>query len=83
MEFSGLQLLISRLQFNTQFFHRSRKDNYRLFMRTLNRLGSGILFEAMTEEETDSFMLCCFKRAQTDSFPQSVQGTENKSLDNS
>jgi Family of unknown function (DUF6339) len=40
-----------------------REDNFRSFMRTLNRLGGGMLFEVMPEGEIDSFMRSCAIRA--------------------
>ena len=40
-----------------------REDNFRAFMRTLNRLGGGVVFETMSEADVDTFMLNCARRA--------------------
>lgn len=36
-----------------------REDSFRAFMKSLNRLGGGIVFEAMTEAQIDAFMDTC------------------------
>jgi hypothetical protein len=33
-----------------------REDDFRAFMRTLNKLGGGIVFEAMSEADVDIFL---------------------------
>jgi hypothetical protein len=40
-----------------------REENFRMFMRTLNRLGGGLLFEVLSEADIDTFMESCAKRA--------------------
>ncbi len=40
-----------------------KEANFRSFMRTLNRLGGGMVFEMMTPDEIDSFMESCAARA--------------------
>ncbi len=40
-----------------------KEENFRAFMRTINRLGGGMLFEAMSVEEVDAFMDDCASRA--------------------
>jgi hypothetical protein len=40
-----------------------REENFRAFMRIVNKLGGGIIFEAMTDAEVDSFMNMCAARA--------------------
>ncbi len=40
------------------------EGNFRQFMKTLNRLGGGIVFEALDESDTDSFVTDCIKFAQ-------------------
>jgi hypothetical protein len=40
-----------------------REEDFRAFMRTLNRLGGGIMFETMTDAQVDEFMLECARRA--------------------
>lgn len=37
--------------------------SFRSFMKALNRMGGGVVFEAMTEHEIDTFMLDCALRA--------------------
>lgn len=37
----------------------AREDNFRDFMKALNRLGGGIVFEAMSEAQVDAFMDRC------------------------
>lgn len=39
------------------------EDNFRSFMKTLNRLGGGMVFEYMPEADIDNFMLQCANRA--------------------
>lgn len=39
------------------------EENFRAFMRVMNRLGGGVVFEAMPEAEIDRFMLTCARRA--------------------
>jgi len=41
-----------------------REDNFRAFMRSVNKLGGGIVFEAMSDAEVDSFMKMCAVRAE-------------------
>ena len=41
----------------------AREDNFRAFMRTLNKLGGGVVFEAMVPAEIDAFMKECADRA--------------------
>tara|TARA_R110002020_G_scaffold143848_13_gene316595 strand:- start:8473 stop:9243 length:771 start_codon:yes stop_codon:yes gene_type:complete len=38
-------------------------DNFRSFMRVINRLGGGMLFEAMSAKDIDAFMEDCASRA--------------------
>jgi hypothetical protein len=40
-----------------------REDNFRAFMRSVNKMGGGIVFEAMSEVEIDAFMKMCATRA--------------------
>jgi hypothetical protein len=40
-----------------------REDNFRAFMRSVNKLGGGIVFEAMSNPEIDRFMKMCAARA--------------------
>jgi Family of unknown function (DUF6339) len=40
-----------------------REENFRAFMRTLNRLGGGMVFESMSEADVDKFMDQCARRA--------------------
>lgn len=40
-----------------------REDNFRSFMKTLNRLGGGVVFESMPEADVDAFMDDCATRA--------------------
>jgi hypothetical protein len=40
-----------------------REDNFRSFMKTLNRLGGGVVFESMPEADVDAFMDDCAARA--------------------
>ena len=35
------------------------EKNFREFMKTLNRLGGGVVFEALSDAETDEFVLSC------------------------
>jgi hypothetical protein len=37
----------------------AREENFRDFMKALNRLGGGIVFEAMSEDQVDAFMDGC------------------------
>jgi hypothetical protein len=41
----------------------AREANFRTFMKKLNQLGGGVLFEAMTHAEVDAFMLDCAQRS--------------------
>jgi hypothetical protein len=41
----------------------AREDNFRAFMRSVNKLGGGIVFEAMSSPEIDRFMGMCAARA--------------------
>jgi Family of unknown function (DUF6339) len=41
----------------------NREENFRAFMRTLNRLGGGMVFESMSEADVDTFMDQCAGRA--------------------
>lgn len=41
-----------------------REENFRAFMRTLNRLGGGMVFESMSEGNVDTFMNQCAGRAR-------------------
>ena len=41
----------------------AHEDNFRSFMKTLNRLGGGIVFECMPEADVDAFMDDCATRA--------------------
>jgi hypothetical protein len=41
----------------------NREENFRAFMRTLNRLGGGMVFESMSEADVDTFMDQCARRA--------------------
>ena len=38
--------------------------NFREFMKSINRLGGGVVFEALSEGETDSFVADCVKEAK-------------------
>jgi hypothetical protein len=40
-----------------------REDSFRSFMRSVNKLGGGIVFEAMSEADIDAFMKLCAARA--------------------
>jgi hypothetical protein len=40
-----------------------REENFRAFMRSVNKLGGGIVFEAMSDTEVDNFMKLCATRA--------------------
>jgi hypothetical protein len=40
-----------------------REEDFRAFMRSVNKLGGGIVFEAMSETEVDAFMKMCATRA--------------------
>ncbi len=40
------------------------EKNFREFMKTLNRLGGGVVFEALSDAETDEFVLGCVKFAK-------------------
>lgn len=40
------------------------EDNFREFMKAINKFGGGIVFEALDEEETDSFVGDCVKYAR-------------------
>jgi len=42
----------------------SVEDNFRKFMKSLNRLGGGIVFEALSESETDAFVKECVAYAK-------------------
>lgn len=48
---------------NTASWIVDTEDNFRTFMRTLNKTGGGVVFEAMTNREMDTFMLSCATRA--------------------
>jgi hypothetical protein len=37
----------------------AREENFRAFMRSVNKLGGGIVFEAMSDVEVDRFMKVC------------------------
>ena len=37
----------------------SSEDSFRMFMKSLNRLGGGVVFEAMSDEAIDSFLKRC------------------------
>lgn len=41
----------------------TREGNFRAFMRTLNRLGGGMIFESMAVSDIDTFMDVCATRA--------------------
>ena len=40
------------------------ETNFREFMKSINRLGGGVVFEALSDEETDSFVAGCVKEAK-------------------
>jgi len=40
------------------------QDNFRAFMRAINRLGGGIVFEVLSEAEVDDFMTVCMEDAR-------------------
>jgi len=40
------------------------EKNFREFMKMLNRLGGGVVFEALSDAETDEFVLGCVKAAK-------------------
>jgi hypothetical protein len=64
---AGIVRIMEREQWVT-----GREENFRAFMRTLNRLGGGMLFEVMPEGEIDDFMVSCATRAGL----RNEQGTE-------
>jgi hypothetical protein len=41
----------------------AQEANFRAFMRKLNQLGGGVVFEAMSPEDIDAFMLQCAQSA--------------------
>jgi hypothetical protein len=40
------------------------EDNFREFMKALNKLGGGVVFEALSEADTDQFVSDCIDRAR-------------------
>ena len=50
----------------------AQEINFREFMKTLNRLGGGIVFESMPEADVDAFMDDCAARAGANSGTQAV-----------
>jgi hypothetical protein len=47
----------------------AREDNFRAFMRRLNFLGGGVVFEAMSPADVDNFMKLCAERAGMENEP--------------
>lgn len=53
----------------------AREDNFRAFMRRLNFLGGGVVFEAMPQADVDSFMKLCAERAGMEDEPVEDTGS--------
>lgn len=50
----------------------ARETNFREFMKTLNRLGGGLVFESMPEADVDAFMEDCATRSGATTEPDSA-----------
>lgn len=53
-----------------------REENFRAFMRVINRLGGGLLFEAMSVGDIDAFMNDCAGRADIVSYQDKAEAAQ-------